>query len=43
MSPHSAFMIEKREIPFAKDIIKNLLAISQGLPPENQIDLERGY
>ena len=43
MSPHSAFKIEKREIPFTEDIIKNLIAISQGLPPENQIDLERGY
>jgi phosphoglycerate dehydrogenase-like enzyme len=43
MSPHSAFKIEKREIPFTKDIIKNLIAISQGKKPENQLDLDRGY
>ena len=43
MSPHSAFKIEKREIPFTEDIIKNLKAIYQGLTPENLIDLDRGY
>jgi phosphoglycerate dehydrogenase-like enzyme len=43
MSPHSAFKIENREIPFTKDIIENLIAVYKGKQPENQIYLDRGY
>ncbi|MHA2214287.1 MAG: 2-hydroxyacid dehydrogenase [Candidatus Hodarchaeales archaeon] len=43
MSPHSAFKIENREIPFTKDIIENLIAIYKEKQPENQIHLDRGY
>ena len=43
MSPHSAFKIENREIPFTKDIIENLIAVYKGKQPENQIHLDRGY
>ena len=43
MSPHSAFKIENRESPFTKDIIENLIALSQDKKPKNLIDLDRGY
>ena len=43
LSPHSAFKIENREIPFSKDIIENLIAIHEGKQPENLIHLDRGY
>jgi phosphoglycerate dehydrogenase-like enzyme len=43
MSPHSAFKVESREIPFAEDIIENLIIVSRGETPLNQLDLESGY
>ena len=43
MSPHSAFKVESREIPFAEDIIRNLVAIYNREVPENQVQLEEEY
>lgn len=43
MSPHSAFKVESREIPFAKDIISNIIAIYEQRVPKNQLKLENGY
>jgi lactate dehydrogenase-like 2-hydroxyacid dehydrogenase len=43
MSPHSAFKVESREIPFAEDIIANLIAVSKGETPTNLLNLELGY
>ncbi len=43
LSPHSAFKVESREIPFAKDTVSNLNAIYNGEEPINQIKLENEY
>ena len=43
MSPHSAFKVESREIPFAEDIVTNLIAVSNGETPINLLNLEAGY
>ncbi|MHA1977474.1 MAG: NAD(P)-dependent oxidoreductase [Candidatus Hodarchaeales archaeon] len=43
MSPHSAFKVESREIPFTEDIISNLLAIFNHKEPQNQVNLEFEY
>ena len=43
MSPHSAFKVESREIPFAEDIVTNLIAVFNGEPPINLLNLEAGY
>ncbi len=43
MSPHSAFKVESREIPFAEDIISNLNAIYNQEEPQNQINLTNEY
>ncbi|MHA2389857.1 MAG: NAD(P)-dependent oxidoreductase, partial [Candidatus Hodarchaeales archaeon] len=43
MSPHSAFKVESREIPFTEDIITNLKAIYNNEVPQNQLDLDAEY
>ncbi len=43
MSPHSAFKVDSREIPFAEDIISNLKAIYNQKNPQNQVNLELEY
>jgi len=43
LSPHSAFKVESREIPFAEDIICNLKAIYNNKKPQNQVNLEAEY
>jgi D-3-phosphoglycerate dehydrogenase len=43
LSPHSAFKVESREIPFAEDIVANLIAVSKGDTPTNLLNLEVGY
>lgn len=43
MSPHSAFKVVEREKFFSKDVITNILLVSEGKNPISQIDLELGY
>ncbi|MHA2338787.1 MAG: 2-hydroxyacid dehydrogenase [Candidatus Hodarchaeales archaeon] len=43
LSPHSAFKIEDIGNETSKDIIENILLISQGKNPKNQINLVDGY
>ncbi|MFX0184989.1 MAG: 2-hydroxyacid dehydrogenase [Candidatus Hodarchaeota archaeon] len=43
MTPHSAFKIAERELIFTKDIIENILLVSKGKNPKNQLNLDLGY
>ncbi len=43
MSPHSSFKVIDRERSFTEDAITNILRISEGKPPINQLNLDLGY
>ncbi|MCK5344895.1 MAG: hypothetical protein KAR20_15900, partial [Candidatus Heimdallarchaeota archaeon] len=43
MSPHSAFKVESREIPFAEDIISNLKSIYNQEDPHNRVNINEKY
>lgn len=43
MSPHSAFKVENREIPFSEDVIENLLLLNIDSEPKNKVNINLGY
>lgn len=43
LSPHSAFKVENREIPFSEDIIANLILLNNESEPKNRLNLDSGY
>jgi len=44
LSPHRAFKVHQRaEIVTAKDVINNLLLVSKGEKPKNQLNMDLGY
>ncbi|MFX0149745.1 MAG: 2-hydroxyacid dehydrogenase [Candidatus Hodarchaeota archaeon] len=43
MTPHAAFKVVEREKIFTKDVIENILLVSSGKNPKNQLNLELGY
>lgn len=43
MSPHSSFKIIDREKSFTEDVITNILSISEGKSPINQLNIDLGY